>query len=239
MEATGKYEFAATSDDELTFRKGDVLKILTLEDDWCKAEMQGREGYVPRNYINLQIPGWFKEDASRSAAEELLKSKSVGEFLIRGCQTSPGDFSISVKHENDVQHFRVMRDNKSQYFLWQEKFTSLNKLVEFYKANSISKNRTSSWDFTFHRKPEKLPFSSTSPSVSPWLLFCPTKPSVNRTVARLRVRALYNFTAEEDDELEFSAGDIIEVVDNSDGSWWKGRLRGSEGLFPANYTEKL
>lgn len=34
-----------------------------------------------------------------------------------------------------------MRDNKSQYFLWQEKFTSLNKLVEYYKANSISKNK--------------------------------------------------------------------------------------------------
>jgi len=34
-----------------------------------------------------------------------------------------------------------MRDNKGQYFLWSEKFTSLNKLVEFYKANSISKTR--------------------------------------------------------------------------------------------------
>lgn len=34
-----------------------------------------------------------------------------------------------------------MRDNKGQYFLWQEKFTSLNKLVEFYKTNTISKSR--------------------------------------------------------------------------------------------------
>ncbi|XP_030591685.1 GRB2-related adapter protein 2a [Archocentrus centrarchus] len=288
MEATGKYEFAATSDDELTFRKGDVLKILTLEDDWCKAEMQGREGYVPRNYINLQIPGWFKEDASRSAAEELLKSKSVGEFLIRGCQTSPGDFSISVKHENDVQHFRVMRDNKSQYFLWQEKFTSLNKLVEFYKANSISKNRviylndgtldrgipspsqpvkrgslpeqrtTPGFNTAPRRSSDQTPSqlarrpelearahtightgrSSPSTSAQPLRRTSETMPLPQRSCFP-QVRALYNFTAEEDDELEFSAGDIIEVVDNSDGSWWKGRLRGSEGLFPANYTEQL
>lgn len=34
-----------------------------------------------------------------------------------------------------------MKDNKGQYFLWSEKFTSLNKLVEFYKATSISKTR--------------------------------------------------------------------------------------------------
>ncbi|MEQ2219605.1 GRB2- adapter protein 2 [Xenoophorus captivus] len=44
-------------------------------------------------------------------------------------------------HESDVQHFKVMRDSKGQYFLWSEKFTSLNKLVEFYKTNSISKTR--------------------------------------------------------------------------------------------------
>lgn len=40
---------------------------------------------------------WFQENASRSAAEELLRYKSVGDFVIRGCQSSPGDFSISVK----------------------------------------------------------------------------------------------------------------------------------------------
>ena len=45
------------------------------------------------------------------------------------------------RHESDVQHFKVMKDNKGQYFLWSEKFTSLNKLVEFYKSTSISKTR--------------------------------------------------------------------------------------------------
>lgn len=47
----------------------------------------------------------------------------------------------SLRHESDVQHFKVMKDNKGQYFLWSEKFTSLNKLVAFYKTTSISKTR--------------------------------------------------------------------------------------------------
>lgn len=55
----------------------------------------------------------------------------------------------------------------------------------------------------------------------------------------LQVRALYDFIAEEDDELQFCAGDIIEVLDRSDPSWWRGKLRGKSGLFPANYTEQL
>lgn len=46
-----------------------------------------------------------------------------------------------LRHENDVQHFKVMRDSKGQYFLWSEKFTSINKMVEFYKTTSISRTR--------------------------------------------------------------------------------------------------
>jgi hypothetical protein len=34
-----------------------------------------------------------------------------------------------------------MKDSKGHYFLWSEKFTSLNKLVDFYKNTSISKQR--------------------------------------------------------------------------------------------------
>uniref|UniRef100_H2T0E6 GRB2 related adaptor protein 2a n=1 Tax=Takifugu rubripes TaxID=31033 RepID=H2T0E6_TAKRU len=138
MEALAKYDFMATADNELSFCKGDVLKILSPQDDWFKAEMNGQEGLVPQNYIEIQTPRWFQENASRSAAEELLRLKDVGQFVIRGCQSSPGEFSISV---SDVQHFKVMRDSRGQYFLWSKKFTSLNKLVDFYKTASISKTR--------------------------------------------------------------------------------------------------
>ena len=40
---------------------------------------------------------WFQENSTRSAAEEHLRHKEVGDFVIRGSQSSPGDFSISVK----------------------------------------------------------------------------------------------------------------------------------------------
>uniref|UniRef100_A0A3B4AC40 Uncharacterized protein n=1 Tax=Periophthalmus magnuspinnatus TaxID=409849 RepID=A0A3B4AC40_9GOBI len=195
MEAKGKYDFNATEEDELGFRKGDILKVNNCQnrqDEWFKAEMNGKEGFVPQNYIETNMPRWFQESASRSKAEELLRNRELGEFVIRGCQSSPGDFSISVRHDNDVQHFKVMRDNKGQYFLWSEKFTSLNKLVEYYKTSTISK----------------------------------TKEIYLNDVNTMQVRALYDFTAEEEDELEFRAGDIIEVLDRNDPSWWRGKLTG-------------
>lgn len=287
MEARGKYEFTASADDELSFRKGDILKILSSQEEWYKAEMNGHEGFIPKNYIEMQTPSWFQENASRNAAEEFLRCKDVGDFMIRGSQSSPGDFSISVKHESDVQHFKVMSDNRGQYFLWSEKFTSLNKLVEFYKIKSISKTReiylndgssdsrspsstmsqvkrgslpeprvTPAVNVTSPRRASDQPYNQlakksgleerahaighsgrSSPVNSS---FPPRRTSENvpppQRVSMLQVKALYDFRAEEDDELGFCAGDVIEVLDRSDASWWKGKLRGKSGLFPANYT---
>ncbi|XP_034046867.1 GRB2-related adapter protein 2a [Thalassophryne amazonica] len=293
MEATGKYDFSATEEDDLSFKRGDILKILSSDSGWYKAEMNGQEGFVPQNYIEIQTPSWFQENASRSTAEELLRLKDVGHFVIRGCQSSPGDFSISVKHESDVQHFRVMKDNKGHYFLWSEKFTSLNKLVEFYKITSISKTReiylndgTSSSKGSAQAQPMKrgsLPEqrSATNPAVAgavatmrrasdqphnqlakrtgleerahtightgrsspvtPAAVPCRTSDTAPQPerAPTIQVKALYDFTAEEGDELGFCAGDVIEVLDHSDMSWWKGRLQGKSGLFPANYTMPL
>lgn len=78
MEAIAKHDFNATADDELSFRKGEVLKVieitfflllhhsnqithwffkvLNMEDDmnWYRAELDGREGLIPSNYIEMK-----------------------------------------------------------------------------------------------------------------------------------------------------------------------------------------
>nr|1R1P_A Chain A, GRB2-related adaptor protein 2 [Mus musculus]1R1P_B Chain B, GRB2-related adaptor protein 2 [Mus musculus]1R1P_C Chain C, GRB2-related adaptor protein 2 [Mus musculus]1R1P_D Chain D, GRB2-related adaptor protein 2 [Mus musculus]1R1Q_A Chain A, GRB2-related adaptor protein 2 [Mus musculus]1R1Q_B Chain B, GRB2-related adaptor protein 2 [Mus musculus]1R1S_A Chain A, GRB2-related adaptor protein 2 [Mus musculus]1R1S_C Chain C, GRB2-related adaptor protein 2 [Mus musculus]1R1S_E Chai len=93
------------------------------------------------SFIDIEFPEWFHEGLSRHQAENLLMGKDIGFFIIRASQSSPGDFSISVRHEDDVQHFKVMRDTKGNYFLWTEKFPSLNKLVDYYRTTSISKQK--------------------------------------------------------------------------------------------------
>lgn len=55
--------------------------------------------FQPQSVLPLFVCRWFQENASRTAAEELLRHKGVGEFVIRGSQSSPGEFSISVRWE--------------------------------------------------------------------------------------------------------------------------------------------
>ncbi|XP_029913952.1 GRB2-related adapter protein 2b isoform X2 [Myripristis murdjan] len=234
MEAIARYDFDATAHDELSFRRGDLLIIMGTKDDWYRAELNGDEGYVPKNFINIHLPSWYQESASRSDAQERLKAQPVGAFLIRGSQTgAPGDFSISVRHETDVQHFRVMRDSRGQYYLWTEKFPSLNQLVSYYKRNSISRQSQIFLQVTGQQ--QRGARDSLPPLPGPHPLASPA-PAQHTATPTVQVRALYSFRAEERDELDFSAGDIIEVLEKSDPAWWRGQLRGKTGLFPSNYT---
>ena len=47
----------------------------------------------------------------------------------------------------------------------------------------------------------------------------------------------YDFTAREEGELSFRAGDVVDVHDSSDEHWWEGALNGQVGIFPGTYVE--
>lgn len=64
-------------------------------------------------------------------------------------------------------------------------------------------------------------------------------PSGTTAATVSRVRALYDFQASDPDELTFSKGDIIAVLESVYKDWWKGLLKGRTGIFPLNYVEKL
>ena len=100
MEATAKYGFDATTNDELSFSKGAVLKVFDIEDDenWYLAELDGREGVIPSNYIEMKPHNWYYGRITRADAEKLLSNKHEGNFkALVPVSTSVNVFICTIK----------------------------------------------------------------------------------------------------------------------------------------------
>jgi len=52
-------------------------------------------------------------------------------------------------------------------------------------------------------------------------------------------KALYDYQAAGEDEVTFDPEEIIEDIEMVDEGWWIGTVRGTRGLFPANYVELM
>ncbi|XP_038057847.1 tyrosine-protein kinase SRK3-like isoform X2 [Patiria miniata] len=145
------YDYEARTADDLTFRKGEILIITNKTDPnwWLATSMlTKREGYVPRNYIEpadvLQAEDWFFEKMTRKEAEKQLQlaGNSRGTFLIRGSETSPGAYSLSVLDHDDargfnVKHYRIRTlDNGGYYISTRITFHTLHDLVNHYTSQA-------------------------------------------------------------------------------------------------------
>ena len=51
----------------------------------------------------------------------------------------------------------------------------------------------------------------------------------------LEAQALYDFTARSTREVSFHKGDTVSLTKQVSNDWWKGSVRGQEGLIPDKY----
>lgn len=67
------------------------------------------------------------------------------------------------------------------------------------------------------------------------------KPNFNGASKSNQAIALYTFKGEQNGDLPFTKGDVIDIIKKSDTSddWWTGRNNGATGIFPANYVELI
>ena len=59
------------------------------------------------------------------------------------------------------------------------------------------------------------------------------------SVYKPQAKALYDYDAQQSDELALKVGDVIDLTDTNNQDWWIGTCNGKTGTFPAVYVEKM
>ncbi|XP_052774066.1 tyrosine-protein kinase SRK2-like [Mya arenaria] len=155
------YDYDARTQDDLTFRKGDVLELIEGitgdNEDWCYARHTytkysnlQKEGYVPRNYValeeSLESHDWFFGQVTRKEAERnlLTKDNPVGAFLVRERESCPGSYALSIRDYDQnkanpdcVKHYKLRNmDGGGVYIVKRRQFKSMMELVGHYKVQA-------------------------------------------------------------------------------------------------------
>ncbi|MCJ8749822.1 hypothetical protein PDJAM_G00192130 [Pangasius djambal] len=145
---TALWDYTARTAEDLSFRAGDQLEVLDQSNpDWWIARIltgisARSQGYIPANYVaaleSLHAEKWYFPDTKRLDAEKLLQAEGNkhGSFLIRECESQPGELSMSVLDEGKVKHYKIKRSDNGHYFVSKRRsFITLKELVEYYSTS--------------------------------------------------------------------------------------------------------
>ncbi|XP_075032785.1 protein-tyrosine kinase 6 isoform X1 [Mixophyes fleayi] len=148
-----QWDFEGCSPEELSFKSGDQFQVLDKTGDWWHVEKlnangskTGKTGYVPYNYLaeegTVEEQSWFFGDLSRTEAVNLLmkRGNGTGSFLIRVSDKQDFVYALSVRMQDTVKHFKILRNSQAEYHLNNTNtFPDVNALIDFFHLKPVAK----------------------------------------------------------------------------------------------------
>ncbi|XP_078536302.1 adapter molecule crk isoform X1 [Lissotriton helveticus] len=161
---------------------------------------------------------WYWGRQTRVEAVALLQGQRHGTFLVRDSATIPGDYVLSVSENSRVSHYIINRgsSNPPRFRIGDQEFESLPALLEFYKIHYLD----------------------TTTLIEPVTKSVQSGVTLRQEEAEY-VRALFDFTGNDDEDLPFKKGDILKIRDKPEEQWWNAEDNdGKRGMIPVPYVEK-
>ncbi|OBS76809.1 hypothetical protein A6R68_16736, partial [Neotoma lepida] len=67
----------------------------------------------------------------------------------------------------------------------------------------------------------------------------PQTKSIKKKTKKRQCKVLFDYLPQNEDELELTVGDIIDINEEVEEGWWSGTLNNKLGLFPSNFVKEL
>ncbi|XP_043986407.1 phosphatidylinositol 3-kinase regulatory subunit gamma-like isoform X3 [Gambusia affinis] len=106
--------------------------------NWFGVRPDEEDPYTLEDDTHEEERSWYVGGMRRKEAEELLKGRRDGTFLIRDSQTQRGSFACSVVVDGDVKHCVIYRTSTGYGFAEPYNlYSSLRELVLHYRHTSL------------------------------------------------------------------------------------------------------
>ncbi|XP_037543185.1 adapter molecule crk-like [Nematolebias whitei] len=187
------------------------------------------------NFDSEDRASWYWGRLSRQDAVSLLQGQRHGVFLVRDSITCPGDYVLSVSENSRVSHYIInsISNNRQsssglaspRFQIGDQEFDALPSLLEFYKIHYL--------DTTTLIEPVNKGRNTGSNGSAP-----SGAPQQQQEEAEY-VRALFDFTGNDEEDLPFRMGDVLRVLEKPEDQWWSAsNQEGRVGMIPVPYVEK-
>uniref|UniRef100_A0A672G3B7 Intersectin 2b n=1 Tax=Salarias fasciatus TaxID=181472 RepID=A0A672G3B7_SALFA len=258
--------WTAKTDNHLNFNKDDVIQVLEQQENWWLGELNGEQGWFPKTYVTLlgeeeaetgpdskpvkYVALYTYEspevgDLTFTEGDVILVSKRDGEWWNGSIGDRTGVFpsnyvkpkEADVRTQSTCKKPEIGQVIKAHSSSGPEQLNLENGQLVLI----LGKNASGWWLGELQargKKRQKGWFPSSNikllGSNSEWLKH---KPTGSPPASVCQVIAIYDYKAANDDEMSFSKGQLINVLDKTNPDWWKGELSGTTGLFPTNYVK--
>ncbi|XP_058522752.1 SH3 domain-containing protein 19 isoform X5 [Ochotona princeps] len=214
LRCIARFEYIGDHKDELSFSEGEIITLQEyVNEEWARGELGNRTGIFPLNFVE------FLEEHPTSSANILnakvpQKTKKEDSGSNSQGDSLPGEWCEAL-------HSFTAETSDDLSFKRGDRILILQRLdSDWYRGRLHT--REGIFPAVFVR-----PCSAEARSTSA------------QALKRRKVKALYDFHGENEDELSFKAGDIITELESVDEDWMSGELMGKSGIFPKIYVQFL
>ncbi|KAM4599869.1 intersectin-1 isoform 3-T3 [Fundulus diaphanus] len=210
-EYVAMYTYESNEQGDLSFQQGDIVVVTRKEGDWWTGMVGGKTGVFPSNYVKPR-------DSVTESLGPAGKTGSLGKkpeiAQVIAAYTATGAEQLTLA---PGQLILIRKKNPGGWWEGELQARGKKRQIGWFPANYVKLLSPSTSKTT--------PTEPTPPKLAP------------ASTALCQVIGMYDYVAQNDDELAFQKGQVINVLNKDDCDWWKGELNGREGLFPSNYVK--
>ncbi|CAL8241314.1 unnamed protein product [Merluccius merluccius] len=206
-------DYDGQEDDELTFSQGDVIALSELiGQDWGQGKIHGRMGIFPLSFTQVLEPLPPPLPTATNKAISLTTDVTILENTVVYCGQED-EWALAV--------FNFPGQTLGDLSFQQGALIRVLQHVDSDWNRGRVDDREGLYPVAFTQPYTAEPIPGQQPA--------------GRGVAK----AVFDFTAESEDELTLKIGDIVREVESLDEQWIVGVVGGKRGIVPKNYISPL